>query len=138
MQSFPIVALSTVRLNRLMLAVAIGLCVLTTRTALADQAAVNRGGDVYDEECAECHSLKAGKNKKGPSLFNVVGRNAGTMEDYNYSDALKAGGFVWTREKIDAYITHPRVAVPGGKMKYDGLDDPKARADLLDFLSTQQ
>ena len=107
------------------------------RVAVADQDAIARGGDVFDEECAECHSLKQGKNKKGPSLFNVVGRNAGTMEGYHYSDALAAGGFVWTQEKIDAYVTHPKVAVPGGKMRYDGLDDPKARADLLEFLSSQ-
>lgn len=117
--------------------IVLGFSLLAARAAQADQAAVNHGADVYDEECAECHSLKEGKNKKGPSLFAVVGRNAGTIADYNYSDALKAGGFVWNPEKLDAYVTHPKGAVPGGKMKYDGLDDAKARADLIEFLSAQ-
>ena len=123
-------------LRRLTL-LAVGLMLAMARVAIADQDAIARGSDVFDEECAECHSLKSGKNKKGPSLFNVVGRNAGTESSYHYSDALGAGGFVWTAEKIDAYVTHPKVAVPGGKMKYDGLDDPKARANLLEFLSSQ-
>ena len=110
---------------------------LVMRLAHADQTALNHGADVFDEECAECHSIKEGKNKKGPSLFSVVGRNAGTVAEYNYSDALKAGGFAWNNDKIDAYITHPKAAVPGGKMKYDGLNDAKSRADLIEFLSSQ-
>ncbi|HET8705418.1 MAG TPA: c-type cytochrome [Pseudomonadales bacterium] len=120
------------------LGLSVGAGLLIVRLAHADQAAINHGADVFDEECAECHSLKEGKNKKGPSLFAVVGRNAGGIADYNYSDALKAGGFAWSAEKIDAYITHPKAAVPGGKMKYDGLNDEKARADLLAFLATQR
>ncbi len=107
------------------------------RMAHADQTAINHGADVFDEECGECHSLKEGKNKKGPSLYSVVGRNAGVIADYNYSEALKAGGFVWSPDKIDAYVAHPKTAIPGGKMKYDGLEDEKARADLLAFLAAQ-
>lgn len=106
------------------------------RAAIA--ADVANGADVFDEECAECHSLKAGKNKKGPSLFAVTGRQAGSVADYNYSDAMKAGGFSWSAEKMDAYITDPKGTVSGGKMKYKGLKDATSRADVIEFLATQK
>lgn len=95
-----------------------------------------KGADVFAEECAECHSPKEGKNKKGPSAFDVVGRKAGTVADFNYSDGLKASGITWSPDKIDAYVTAPKKVVPGGRMKYEGLEDAKARADLIAYLAT--
>lgn len=94
------------------------------------------GSKVFLEECSDCHSVTPGKNKKGPSLNGIAGRKAASIADFNYSDAMKASGIVWTAEKIDPYITHPKKVVPGGKMKYDGLDDEKARADVISYLMT--
>ena len=37
---------------------------------------VEAGKDVFATECAECHSVREGKNKKGPTLFAIVGRKA--------------------------------------------------------------
>lgn len=118
------------RLFGLLLLMGIG----AARADVAGDAA--RGGDVFDAECSDCHSLKAGKNKKGPSLLGVVGRKSASIADFNYSDAMRASGIVWTPDKIDAYITHPKQVVPNGKMKYDGLSNAKAREDLLAFLMT--
>ena len=100
----------------------------------AHAADARHGSSVFQEECAECHSMTAGKNKKGPSLFGVVGRNAAEVPDYVYSGALKGSGIVWSPDKLDAYIANPRKAVPGCNMKYDGLSDAAARADLIEFL----
>lgn len=102
--------------------------------ALAADA--KHGADVFAENCAECHSVKEGKNKKGPSLFGVVGRKAGTVADVAYSDAMKQSGISWTPDKLDAYVTDPRKAVPGGKMKFDGLPNAAERADLIAYLYT--
>lgn len=104
-----------------------------TARAAGDAA---KGQDVYSEECSDCHSLKAGKNKKGPSFVGVVGRTAGTVPGAKYSEAMKSSQIVWTPERIDAYITAPKKVVPGGSMKYDGLPDAKARADVIAFLQT--
>lgn len=94
-----------------------------------------KGVDTFAEECGDCHSTIPGKNKKGPSLHGVVGRKSGSIADFTgYSDAMKQAGITWTPEKIDAYIAQPRKIVPGGKMKYDGLDDAAARADVIAFL----
>lgn len=96
---------------------------------------IKRGGDVFATECSECHSTKPGKNKKGPSLFEALNRPAGAISDFAYSDAMKKSGITWTPEKLQAYLLAPKKAVPGGKMKYDGLD-PAEFADLLAYLST--
>ena len=94
------------------------------------------GADLFAENCSECHSLKEGKNKKGPSLFAGIGRKAATVPDFQYSEPLKASGIVWTAETLDPYLALPKKVVPGGRMKFDGMPDPKARADLIAFLAT--
>ena len=50
---------------------------------------------------------------------------------------MLASGIVWSNDKLDAYIAQPKVAVPGGKMKYKGLKDDTDRADVIEFLNTQ-
>lgn len=100
--------------------------------AYADAA---RGADVFGENCAVCHSVAQPlKNKMGPGLYGVVGRTAGTVPDFKYSDALIAARLTWTPEQLDAYIRNPKAAVPGGKMQFDGLNDAGARQALIDFL----
>lgn len=96
---------------------------------------VQRGADIFAEECGDCHSTSPGKNKKGPPLASINGRKAGALSDFQgYSEAMKISGLTWSPEKIDAYITQPRKVVPGGKMKYDGLGDPGARSDVIAYL----
>jgi cytochrome c len=97
-----------------------------------------RGRDVFQEQCSDCHSVLTGKNRKGPSLFGVVGRSSASISGYAYSDAMRHCGFVWTPDRLDAYIAGPRRLVPGCKMKFDGLDDARSRADLIAFLSQQR
>jgi len=95
------------------------------------------GGKVFEEECADCHSIKEGKNKKGPSLFAILGRKSASISDFNYSDAMRSKNTVWTAEAISDYIKAPKKLVPGGKMKYDGLAEDASRADIIAFLSVQ-
>jgi cytochrome c len=85
--------------------------------------------------CAMCHSDTAGKNGVGPSLFGVVGRQAGTAPGFKYSAAMKAAG-PWTADKLDAFITAPQKAVPGTAMPYAGLKDAAKRADIIAYLAT--
>jgi cytochrome c len=113
-------------------------CLISLLAGLPAWAAgdAKKGADVFAEECGDCHSTVAGKNKKGPSLNGVLGRKAASIADFSgYSDAMKQSGIVWTPEKIDAYIAQPRKVVAGGKMKYDGLADAAARADVIAYLT---
>lgn len=104
---------------------------------LAHAGDANAGKDVFKSECAECHTVTEGRNKKGPSLFGIVGRKAGSVTDYDYSDALKQSPWTWTSQQLHTYLSQPaKQANPGTKMKYDGLTDAKQLDDLISYLDT--
>lgn len=116
-----------------------GLLALGASVSVFAAGNAEKGADSFDTNCAECHSVaKTIKNKKGPSLFGIVGRPSASIAGFDYSPALKAGAITWTPEKIDAYIAAPKKVVPDGKMKFDGLGDASERADLLAFLAEQK
>jgi cytochrome c len=108
-------------------------CVIAPTPASGADAVA--GAKVFATECAECHSLREGKDKKGPSLFGVVGAKAAKREGFAYSDAMTTAGITWTPDAISSYVAAPKKVVPGGKMKYDGLADARQREDLLAYLA---
>jgi cytochrome c len=88
--------------------------------------------------CRSCHTIApGGANLTGPNLHGVFGRKAGTLEGYNYSDAVKAAGFVWDAEHLDKWLAEPRTFLPGTKMSFAGLKDPKDRTDLIAYLKVE-
>jgi cytochrome c2 len=94
------------------------------------------GKDVFRQRCAICHSDATGVNKIGPSLFGVVGRKAGSIPGYHYSDANEKSDLTWDVATLDRYLQHPRDVVPGTKMSFPGLPDATARADVIAYLAT--
>lgn len=109
----------------------------SVQMACAQSGDIAKGAALFATHCAECHSVKEGKNKKGPSLFATFGAKAAQREGFAYSDALKNSQIVWNAETLSRYLANPRVAVPGGKMKYDGLESASERADLIAYLASQ-
>ena len=88
--------------------------------------------------CQTCHTLvEGGPNMTGPNLHGVFGRKAATKEGYNFSDALKAAGWTWDAAHLDTWITDPKAAVPGTKMTFAGMKDPKDRTDTIAYLMVQ-
>ena len=108
--------------------------------ALANGAAEAAGdpaaGKVAFKKCEICHSPEVGKNKIGPSLFGVVGRHSASVSNFSYSDAMKAFNRTWDEATLDAYLTNPRQVVPGTKMVFAGIKDPKERDDVIAYLMT--
>jgi cytochrome c len=84
--------------------------------------------------CRACHSLTPGQNKLGPSLADVVGREAGTVEGYAYSPAMKEVGITWNQENLDKYLENPKGFVPGTKMVFVGMKKPEDRRNLIAYL----
>jgi cytochrome c len=89
-----------------------------------------RGKALY-QGCQACHSVD--ENDLGPRHRGVVGRIAGSVEDYSYSKALKQSGLTWNDSTLDQWLTNPSALVPGTKMFFK-LDDPQARADVISYL----
>jgi len=107
---------------------------ITERSPLV-AADVAHGEQVF-AKCKACHTLEA-KNKIGPSLHGLFGRTAGTVADFNYSDAMKAAGakgVVWGEDTLEKYLAGPKDFVPGNKMPFPGLKDPKDREDVIAYL----
>ena len=86
--------------------------------------------------CA-CHTTKEGDNRLGPNLHNIIGRKAGSLQNYGYSSAMKGADFVWDKEKLDRFIAKPDEVVPGNNMKpYGGLTSAEDRARVIMFLES--
>jgi cytochrome c len=103
------------------------------------QGDAEAGGKLFKRMCSGCHQIgESARAFFGPQLNGIVGRLAGTTTDYQYSDAMKTSGVVWTREKLAAYIEDPKAVVPGTRMIFWGISDQEKIDDLLAYLQTFQ
>ena len=102
-------------------------------TTLAQDAAA--GEQVFRRLCSPCHDVGPGaKTKLGPPLNGIEGRKAGTIEGFNYSEANKSSGIVWSSESFDKYIRAPMQEMPGTRMAFIGIKNDKDITDLWAYL----
>ncbi len=99
-------------------------------------AADVEAGKTAFKKCALCHTTEAGKNKIGPSLFGVVGRQSAGLENFNYSEGMKKFERTWDAQTLDLYLTDTRATVPGTKMIFPGIKDKAERDDVIAYLVT--
>lgn len=105
---------------------------LTITPALAQDA--EAGAKVFNQ-CRACHQVgETAKNLIGPKLNGLFGRTAGSIEGFNYSEANKKSGIVWSEAVFAEYIKDPKAKIPGTKMVYAGLKNEQQVADLIAFL----
>jgi len=109
---------------------------LATVTAGSALAADVEAGKTAFKKCSLCHTTEAGKNKIGPSLFGVVGRKSATLDNFNYSEAMKKFDHTWDEGTLDEYLADPRATVPGTKMIFPGIKDKAERDDVIAYLET--
>jgi glucose/arabinose dehydrogenase len=94
------------------------------------------GVTLFATHCGACHTVAPATSESfGPNLHDIVGRQAGTNESFDgYSPAMKAFGKRWTTERLDAFLKSPQATVPGTLMNFPGVQDPHARAVIIEYL----
>jgi cytochrome c len=118
-------------------AAALILALALIAAAPARAADADNGADLFDTHCGDCHSVASRiANRKGPSLYRVFGRRAGTVAGARYSPEMVQSGIMWTAQTLDAYLANPKAVIRTGIMKFRGLPNAGERADLIAYLAT--
>ena len=100
-------------------------------TTAAVAADAQRGEQLYGNRCSGCHSVEM--NRIGPKHQGVFGREAGTVADYDYSEALRESNVVWDEASLEAWLTKPQDFIPGQKMFFS-LGKADERSDIIAYL----
>lgn len=115
---------------------------------------VTAGKKVYFSRCLACHEppstvgltdYEIAQNEamlpggeavptRGPTLTHLIGRTAGTLPGYSFSEAMKASGVVWTAETLRVFLLKPSVAMPGNKMPFNGVKRAGEMDALIPYL----
>jgi cytochrome c len=112
----------------------LGAALTVAMTALASGQDLANGKAVWSK-CRACHMVgENARNLIGPVLNGLIGRKAGTVEGFNYSEANKNSGIVWDEATFRSYIKDPKATMPNTKMVFAGLSDEQDIDDLLAFL----
>ncbi len=103
----------------------------------AGEMAMNKAGHVmFDHRCRSCHADDPAAKSYGPSLVGVVGRKAGSVEGFGYSDAMKASGIVWTEDALRKWIADNTGMLPGTRMKHMAVTDRMEQDFLIEYLKS--
>ena len=96
------------------------------------------GATLFKQQCGTCHTInETDPVRQGPSLFNIVGRRAGSIDGFKYSSGFATADFVWDEARIDAWITNPQQMIPGAMMAYRQAR-PEVRAAIIAYLKELQ
>lgn len=96
-------------------------------------------GEKVFKKCKSCHLVDKEKNKTGPHLVGLIGREAGSVASFKkYSKAMKGSGIVWNAETLDGYLENPKKYLKGTKMAFAGLKKEKDRQNIIAYLESLQ
>jgi len=92
-----------------------------------------KAGEAIYPRCLACHALAY--DRVGPRHCGLIGRRAGSVAGFDYSDAMKQSKLTWTQQNLERFLADPLGTVPGTTMTYAGVPDAKERADLIAYLA---
>jgi cytochrome c len=118
-------------------AIATALNGLGTGASRADGDAT-KGRAAFVRQCAICHTVeRGGDHRFGPNLFGIVGRKAGSVPGFAYSNAFKTrANWEWTEDALGGWVMFPSTMVPGTAMGvFQGIAE-RDRDDLVAYLAT--
>jgi len=87
--------------------------------------------ELFDKRCGGCHALD--RDKEGPQLHGVFGRKAGSVTSFQYSDALKKSGIVWTEGTLEQWLADADKLVPNNDMTFH-VEKADERSEIITYL----
>lgn len=100
------------------------------------EAKIAAGKAMFESGCHRCHAPNAKDPSYGPALTGIVGRQAGSFEGYEYSEALGGAPFVWTPAALKAWMEDNQHFLPGTKMRHVGITDTAVQDFIIAYLRT--
>lgn len=104
--------------------------------ATAGDPKVVAGKAFFAEKCQTCHNPQADRKTYGPPLSGVIGRTAGSTENYPYSEALKNSGIVWTEASLKAWMADNDGILPGTRMRHVGVTEAAEQDMIIAYLKS--
>lgn len=95
-----------------------------------------RGEHVF-RKCLLCHVVEPGSTSSiAPPLNDVVGRRAGIINGFQYSEIMQLArdkGLSWTEDALYQFLDKPEDFMPGTYMAFAGLEEQERR-DVIAYL----
>jgi cytochrome c len=94
-------------------------------------------GKTVFEQCAQCHTLgdRPGVTNTGPALNGIMGRRAASVPEFNYSPQLRSSRITWDTAYLARFLKGPKNFIPGTRMLFNGLSNPKDVADVIAYMA---
>jgi cytochrome c len=110
-----------------------GCSVLVTASILCSAAPAADGKALFEKRCGGCHAVD--RDKEGPRLGGVYGRTAGSLDSFQYSDALKKSKLKWAEETLDKWLSDPEKLVPNNDMTFH-VEKADERSHIIAYLKS--
>ena len=113
--------------------------ILSALTSNAFAQDIELGEKVF-KKCRACHMIgPKAKNRLGPTLNDIIGRKAASVDGFKFSKAMQEAGdsgLIWSEENLDKYLAKPRKMVPKTRMVFPGLRKEEDRKNVIAYLKT--
>ncbi len=117
---------------------AVGVAGFAAALTLAAPLALAEGdaaaGEKVFKKCKACHVIDKEKNRLGPHLVGIIGRESGSVDGFKYSKAMQEADITWDETTIAEYLADPKGYVPKNKMAFPGLKKEDDRANVIAYL----
>ena len=111
--------------------VLLGIAATTVAATSSSSGDAVAGKQVY-ASCLGCHSPQ--RDRTGPRHCGLIGRGAGSVPGFDYSDAMRDSEIVWSAATLDRFLKSPMTYIPGTRMGIRGIKDSDRRSDLIAYL----
>ncbi len=108
---------------------------------IISKANAETGRELAGTYCRTCHAIEAGDADpvtfdRGPPIVGILDQAVARDASFEYSDALRKFGGVWTEDRLYAFALRPMLTVPGTSMGHQLVRKPEEIADIIAYLKS--